>query len=239
MNIRQRHDIIVRTLRRNGTATIDELAQEVSASRRTVLRDISALRDDGFVINSESGPGGGLQLDPQSMQTSARLSVGEVFALLISVAAMRAAHSLPFSDLADAGLAKIEKSLPSDKVRDLRRFLECLHIGRISPNQDLSDLGDIDPALLPAFEEAFLGQCMIQFDYRDAKGAMTRRKVEPQAMLILQPLWYLVAWDPERDDFRHFRMDRITTPECIVGSSFRRRQVHFEGDVSRYNDHIG
>ena len=80
MNIRQRHDIIVRTLRRNGTATIDELAQEVSASRRTVLRDISALRDDGFVIHSESGPGGGLQLDPQSMQTSARLSAGEVFA---------------------------------------------------------------------------------------------------------------------------------------------------------------
>ncbi|MEP4195554.1 MAG: HTH domain-containing protein [Aliishimia sp.] len=107
MRIRNRHDAIVRTLRRNGTSTVDELAKEVGTSRRTVLRDISALRDEGFVIHSESGRGGGLQLDPQSMQTTARLSVAEVFALLISVSAMCAALNLPFSDLADAGLAKI------------------------------------------------------------------------------------------------------------------------------------
>lgn len=236
MNIRQRHDTIVRTLRRNGTATVDELANEVGASRRTILRDICALRDDGFVIYSESGPGGGLQLDPQSMQTSARLSVAEVFALLISVAAMRAAQNLPFSDLADAGLAKIEKSLPSDKVRDLRRFLDCLHIGQLSPHQDLSDLGRIDPALLPAFETAFLSQFHMQFDYRDAKGIKTNRMVEPQAMLILQPLWYLVAWDPARNDFRHFRMDRISKPECIQDAPFRRRHVPFEDDICPYKD---
>jgi predicted DNA-binding transcriptional regulator YafY len=236
MNIRQRHDTIVRMLRRNGTATVDELASEVGASRRTVLRDICALRDDGFVIYSESGPGGGLQLDPQSMQTSVRLSVAEVFALLISVAAMRAAQNLPFSDLADAGLAKIERSLPSDKVRDLRRFLECLHIGQLSPQQDLSDLKPIDPALLPAFETAFLDQICLQFAYRDAKGAKTMRKVEPQAMLILQPLWYLVAWDPMREGFRHFRMDRISDPVCMSDTRFRRRHVPFEKDVSPYRD---
>ncbi|MFK7874424.1 MAG: helix-turn-helix transcriptional regulator [Paracoccaceae bacterium] len=236
MNMRHRHDTIVRTLRRNGTASVHDLAQEVGASRRTVLRDISALRDAGFVIYSESGPGGGLQLDPQSVQTSARLSVAEVFALLISVAAMRAAQNLPFSDLADAGLAKIEKSLPSEKVRDLRRFLTCLHIGQLSPKQDLSDLGQIDPDLLPAFEAAFLGQQLIEFDYRDAKGAKTRRQVEPQAMLILQPLWYLVAWDPARDDFRHFRMDRISGPACLAGTSFRRRHVPFEDDVCPYTE---
>lgn len=236
MNIRLRHDAIVRTLRRSGTSTIDELADEVGASRRTVLRDICSLRDQGFVIHSESGRGGGVQLDAQSMQTTARLSVAEVFALLISVAAMRAAQSLPFSDLADAGLAKIEKSLPSDKVRDLRRFLDCLHIGQLSPQQDLSDLGRIDPALLPAFEGAFLQQFHLRFRYRDAKGRITSREVEPQAMLILSPLWYLVAWDPARQDFRHFRMDRISNPECVEETTFRRRHVPFEDDVCPYKN---
>lgn len=236
MNIRLRQDAIVRTLRRNGTSTIDELAQSGGASRRTILRDISALRDQGFVIHSESGRGGGLQLDPQSIQTNARLSVAEVFALLISVAAMRAAQNLPFSDLADAGLAKIEQALPADKVRDLRRFLDCLHIGQLSPLQDLSDLRPIDPALLPAFETAFLHQHHLRFQYCDAKGAHTSRQVEPQAMLILSPLWYLVAWDPARDDFRHFRMDRISAPETIEGTSFRRRHVPFQDDVCPYRD---
>lgn len=64
MNIRQRHDAIVRSLRRNGTSTVAELAEEVGTSRRTLLRDIAALRDEGFVIHSESGRGGGVQLDP-------------------------------------------------------------------------------------------------------------------------------------------------------------------------------
>ena len=236
MNIRLRHDAIVRTLRRNGTSTIDELAEEVGTSRRTVLRDICALRDQGFVIHSESGRGGGLHLDPQSVQTSARLSVAEVFALLISVAAMRAAQSLPFSELADAGLAKIEKALPSDKVRDLRRFLDCLHIGQLSPHQDISDIGHIDSALLPAFETAFLQRLRLRFHYCDAKGVETNREVEPQAMLILSPLWYLVSWDPAREDFRHFRMDRISKPKFIKGAPFRRRHVPFEDDVCPFND---
>lgn len=234
MNIRRRQDALVHSLRRAGTTTVDALANEVGASRRTVLRDISALRDEGYRIYSDVGRGGGVQLDPQSMQTSAKLAVPEVFALLISVAAMRAAGNLPFSELADAGLAKIEKALPADKVKDLRAFLECLHIGQLSPLQDLSDMGQLSPELLPAFETAFLARQFIRFDYRDAKGRVTQREVEPQAMLILPPLWYLVGWDPMREDFRHFRMDRISAPETVQDTRFRRRHVPFEGDVSRY-----
>lgn len=231
MNVRFRHDAIVRSLRRNGTSTIADLAAEVGASRRTVLRDISALRDEGFVIHSEPGRGGGLQLDPQSVQTTAKLSVAEIFALLISVASMRAAGSLPFAGLADAGLAKIEKALPRDKVRDLRRLLDCLYVGQLSPLVDISDLGRMDPALLPAFETAFIQRQYLGFQYRDAKGALTSRAVEPHAMLILPPLWYLVAWDPARDDFRHFRMDRISSPEVDEGATFQRRRVPFEKHV--------
>lgn len=239
MTVRHRQDAIVRSLRRNGSSTVDTLAREVGASRRTVLRDLSALRDEGFVIHSEPGRGGGLQLDPQSMQTTTRLSVSEVFALLISVAAMRAAGSLPFSALADAGLAKIEKSLPRDKVRDLRRFLDCLHVGQLSPLQDISDIGPLDADLLEAFEPAFLQRLFLRFRYRDAKGRVTEREVEPQAMLILPPLWYLVAWDPARDGFRHFRMDRISRPQVIEGQTFRPRHVPFEDDVCPFRDSPG
>jgi predicted DNA-binding transcriptional regulator YafY len=236
MTIRDRHDAIIRSLRRKGVSTVDELAKEVGTSRRTILRDICALRDQGFTIYSEPGRGGGLQLDPQSVQTTTRLSVTEVFALLISVETMRIAGQLPFSNLADAGFSKIEKALPADKVRELRQFLCCLHIGKLSPKQDASNLGPIDPALLPAFEAAFLQKQMLGFQYCDANGHHTNREVEPQAMLVLPPLWYLVAWDPARDNFRHFRMDRISAPAPIRNTSFRQRYVPFEDHICPFKD---
>jgi predicted DNA-binding transcriptional regulator YafY len=236
MNTRTRHDAIIRTLRRTATATVDELALEVGVSRRTLLRDISALRDQGFVIHSECGPGGGLQLEPQSVQTASKLSVVEVFALLISVATMRSARTFPFSDLADSALAKIELALPSERVRELRSLLECLHVGRLSPLQDISDAGAVEPTVLPAFELAFLQQRHLRFTYQDAKGARTDREIEPQAMLILPPLWYLVAWDPIRSDFRHFRMDRISNPKVINDSTFRRKRVPFDDDVCPFQE---
>lgn len=231
MSSRTRQEAIIRALRRSGPTTIDALAREVEASRRTVLRDLAALREEGFEIAAEPGRGGGIALDPHSVQTTARLSVAEVFALIISVSSMRAAGGLPFSELADAGLAKIEAALPGDKLRDLRRFLASLYVGPLAREVDLSGMGTMDPGLLQAFETGFLSRRMLRFDYRDAGGRASRREVEPQAMLILPPLWYLVAWDPARGDFRHFRMDRITAPTCLEGPPFARRQVRFEPGV--------
>ena len=234
MTARLRHDAILRLLRRSGSSTIGDLAGKVGVSRRTLIRDIGALREQGYLIHTDCGRGGGVQLDPAAMQGTARVSVVEVFALLVSVASMRAARALPFAAHADAGLAKIERTLPADKVRDLRRLLACLHVGALSPLQDLSDMGQMDPDLLPSFETAFLQQLCLRFHYRDGKGAETQREVEPQAMLILPPLWYLVAWDPLRGDFRHFRMDRISGPDLMEGKPFRRRHVPFAADVCPY-----
>jgi len=231
MKSRIRQDAIIRTLRRSGQTTIGSLVREVGASRSSILRDLSALRDEGNVIVAEQGRGGGLYLDPGSVQATARLSVAEVFALIIGVSSMRAAGVLPFSSIADAGLAKIEKALPPDKLRDLRRLLDCLYVGPLGREVDTSNMGEMEPALLPAFEQSFLDRLCLRFQYRDAKGAKTARQVEPQAMLILPPLWYLVAWDPTREGFRHFRMDRISQPEVVEGATFRSRHVAFDDGV--------
>jgi predicted DNA-binding transcriptional regulator YafY len=231
MKSHTRQEAIVRALRRSRATTVAALVSEVGASRSTVLRDLSALRDEGYVIHAEQGRGGGLSLDPGSVQARARLSVAEVFALMIGVSSMRAAGALPFSSLADAGLAKIEKALPADKLRDLRRLLDRLYVGLLAPQVDISNMGTMEPALLPAFERSFLERLCLRFQYSDAQGARTERLVEPQAMLILPPLWYLVAWDAMRQDFRHFRMDRIIGPQVVEGATFRSRHVHFADGV--------
>lgn len=234
MDIRQRHEAVLRSLRRQGLISLGSLAAEVGVSRRTLLRDIGALREQGYLIHSEAGRGGGVLLDPQSVQVPTRLSAAEVMALLVSIAVLRASGSLPFAGLADSGLAKIERALPPERLQDLRSFLDRLHIGRLAPEQDLSDLGRVEEELVDLCEAAFLRRQCLAFRYRDAKGRETSRHVEPQAMLLLPPLWYLVAWDPAREDFRHFRMDRISAARLIEGQSFRLRRVPFEADVCPY-----
>jgi predicted DNA-binding transcriptional regulator YafY len=97
--------------------------------------------------------------------------------------------------------------------------------------RQVPDMGSAKTFRVPAFETAFLQRLHLRFHYSDAKGAVTNRLVEPQAMLILPPLWYLVAWDPARADFRHFRMDRISRPEYVQDTTFRRRHVPFEDHV--------
>jgi predicted DNA-binding transcriptional regulator YafY len=237
MKIRQRQDELVRLMRRHGHISVDELAANVGVSRRTVLRDIGALRDQGFVIDAESGKGGGIRLDTTSIQMTARLNVEEVFALLLSVTAMRATRFLPFSELADRGLAKIEKSLPRERVRELRGILERLYIGPPASAKLAQSASDIDPALLPAFERSFVNRRRLRFDYINAQSRVSNRDVEPQAMLVLPPIWYIVAYDDARGDFRHFRMDRIRTPE-VAEAGFRRRQVVFEKGVCPFSEMV-
>jgi len=97
-------------------------------------------------------------------------------------------------------------------------------------------MGEMAPDLLSALKTAFIQRQFIRFNYQDARGQKTQREVEPQVMLILPPLWYLVGWDPARGDFRHFRMDRIDALEALPGNHFRRRHIPFEEDVCPYSE---
>ncbi|MDZ5441373.1 WYL domain-containing protein [Micromonospora sp. 4G57] len=51
-----------------------------------------------------------------------------------------------------------------------------------------------------------------------------RRDVEPYRLVNWGRRWYLVAFDPERDDWRTFRVDRIT-PRTPNGPRFARREL--------------
>jgi predicted DNA-binding transcriptional regulator YafY len=225
MDPRLRRDQVVRQLRRQGLTSVDELAHCVGASRRTILRDIAALRAQGFTIDSESGKGGGVVLDPTSVQLATRLSASEVFALLISVAVTRATQSAPFSGLADSGMRKLESALPPLRVREFREILGRLAVGPPAAREARNAHAAFDPSLLPAFEASFLRRRRLRFDYMDKAQRRSAREVEPQGILVLPPIWYLVAHDCAKSAFRHFRMDRIKAPEIIEGGSFRLRAI--------------
>ncbi len=228
MNTRHRQDELIRLLRRRGSSTVAYLTNSLQVSRRTVLRDIAELRQQGFDISSSSGPGGGLFLDPKSVLVSPKLTSSEVFALLISIAVLKKTHNIPFVDLADAGLTKIEQSLPRARVVELREILSNVYIGQSRENIPLPVVGKIEKSVLPAFESGFLNSRQIRFRYTDRNGKKTFRHAEPHAMLVLSPAWYMIGYDPDKQDFRHFRMDRMTKV-IEQNRPFNRRKFTVEG----------
>ncbi|MGB0866605.1 MAG: helix-turn-helix transcriptional regulator [Granulosicoccaceae bacterium] len=227
MKTQTRQDDLVRLLRRRGSTTVAYLSASMEVSRRTVLRDIAVLREQGFDIRTSSGPGGGIYLDPSSILVTAKLTSSEAFALLISIAVLKETHALPFAHLADAGLHKIEQSLPRDRILELRKILASVYIGRPSVDMPPLDEKGLDDSVLPAFETGFLNTQRIQFSYTDRLGRKTLRAADPHAMLVLSPYWYLVGFDPHKEAFRHFRMDRISDAS-VLEDSFRRRSFTLE-----------
>jgi predicted DNA-binding transcriptional regulator YafY len=56
--------------------------------------------------------------------------------------------------------------------------------------------------------------------------------VQPHHLVVRAGRWYLVGWDPERDDWRTFRADRMT-PRVPNGPRFPPREVP-GGDVAAF-----
>jgi predicted DNA-binding transcriptional regulator YafY len=58
-----------------------------------------------------------------------------------------------------------------------------------------------------------------RFCYRDEKGAETRRKVRPLTLWFYPPTWLAGSWCELRQDFRFFRLDRMSDVE-LLGEPF-------------------
>jgi predicted DNA-binding transcriptional regulator YafY len=84
---------------------------------------------------------------------------------------------------------------------------------------DMIDAGDIRVALRKHRK--------IKIDYSDAQASRSQRTLWPIALAYLKGVRLLVAWCELRDDFRHFRVDRISKLELLEDSVPERHDVLF------------
>ncbi len=64
----------------------------------------------------------------------------------------------------------------------------------------------------------------LRFGYTKPGGGEQARHTEPQRLVSWGALWYLLAWDLDRDDWRVFRVDRMV-PHAPTGARFRPRVI--------------
>ena len=190
------------------------LAEATGVSLRTLYRDIETLKAEGAHIDGEAGVG--YVLRPGFMLPPLMFSEEEIEALVLG---SRWVHQRADRELANAAanvLAKIGAVLP----KDLREALDDSGL-LIAPGEPIA-AGD---AQLPKIRHAIRTERKIGISYRDKDGVASKRTIWPFAVGFFEKVRVVVAWCELREDYRHFRTDRIVTLTPTERRYPRRRQV--------------
>ncbi|MGC4812714.1 helix-turn-helix transcriptional regulator [Micromonospora sp. DT228] len=181
-----------------------ELATRLGVSLRTIRRDVERLRDLGYPVRATMGAIGGYRLVAGKAMPPLLLDDDEAVAIAIG---LRTAAGHAVSGIEDASvraLAKLEQVLPAR----LRHRVSVLG----AATEPLLTWGrpTVDPAHLSALAAAVNDREQLRFTYRRRDGVDTERLVEPYKLVSAGRRWYLVGYDNDRDDWRIYRVDRIT-----------------------------
>lgn len=196
--------------------TAQELAQRLGVTTRTIRRDIARLRSLGYPVEALAGPGGGYRLGAGGKLPPLLLDDDEALAVALG---LRVATSTAVGGMGDASLsalAKLEHVLPPKLRTRLEDVSEATVSTAVRPTTE------VDPRSLVAAAVAIRGRQRMRFHYTDGEGRESERHTEPTRVVHTGRRWYLVAFDLDRDDWRTFRLDRVSEPRATGMRSARR-----------------
>ena len=202
------------------------LADRLGVSVRTLRRDVDRLRELGYPVQAARGVDGGYSLAAGAALPPLVLDDDEAVAIAVS---LRHAGSavVGIEESSVRALAKLDQVLPAR----LRRPVSALGAYMV-PIPAHGDVTAVDATTLMLLTAACRDQEQLRFDYRDHHGKETRRVADPYRLVSWGRRWYLVAWDPGAEDWRTFRVDRMT-PKPPAGPRYTARPLPAE-DIAAY-----
>jgi predicted DNA-binding transcriptional regulator YafY len=182
-------DIIQRLRTARGPLTAAAIAEQLEVTVRTVYRDIAALQARRVPIEGAAGIGyvlrRGFDLPPLMFTTE------EVDAIVTGARLVRRLRDPRLQEAADSVLAKVAT------VLDAPVFVSS----GSTPVAEGVDLAEVRSAIHAARK--------LRIGYLDGQGLRTQRTIWPIAMAYYVDVTLIAAWCELRNDFRHFRVDRI------------------------------
>ena len=179
--------------------TAARLAERLEVTKRTIYRDIAALQSMRIPIEGEAGIGymmrRGFDLPPLMFDAD------EVEAIVVGLALLQRTGDRGLNLAAESVAAKIADVLPAEAGRTLRaRALTVSTWGTAASGLDMK-----------AVRRAIREERKLKLGYVDGATRSTLRTIKPIAVVYYVEVTVLAAWCELRDDFRHFRVDRIAS----------------------------
>ncbi len=189
---------ITQELRSDRWLTAQKLAELLEVSERTIYRDIQDLSLSGIPIIAEAGMGyrlmEGFRLPPLMFDEE------ELEALLLGVRMVGVWTDPLLANAAERAVARIEAVLPERLLPELSR--NTILVPPFGPEAEVSDA-------LHLLRQAVRNYSKVKFNYQRADGEKSVRTVWPLGLAYWGRTWTMVAWCELRDEFRHFRLDRM------------------------------
>lgn len=183
-----------------------DLAARLDVTPRTLRRDVQRLRGLDYPVHSVPGVAGGYRLGSGAALPPLQLDDDEAIAVVISLRSATSHTVIGLAEASVSALAKLDQVLPA-RLRERTAALAQATVPLTGPAPA------IDPAMLTALAAACRRHQRVRISYRDFGGTESVRLIEPYRLVAGGYRWYLVAFDAGRDDWRTFRVDRISELE--------------------------
>lgn len=180
--------------------------------RAVLFHDIESISErfeapGGFVEGLQIfiEPNDKLSIIPNHFLRPMRLTRGELCALELGLAMLRAERPVEEHraiDSARARLGKVIAALPEEESED------CLRVASLAPAGDLEHLRRV--------RESFRARRKVRVHYaKAADDVPSSRVICPYAIVFAEQMWYVVAHCESSDGIRIFRLDRIAEVEQL------------------------
>jgi len=233
---------ILMLLQARKRMTTPALAQLLSVSERTILRDIDQLSAAGVPVWGERGRNGGFQLRAGWSTQLTGLTEAEVSALFLA-GLPDAATELGLGGAAISARLKIIAGLPAPWREQAGRVAERLHIDPI----DWYRVAETPLLLREVVDAVWTGRC-IRVRYQ-SWDQLSDRLLDPLGVVLKAGTWYLVAQNSDNARIATYRManiqavwvgeQRFERPERFSLSQYWADSiVRFEADLQRIQAHV-
>lgn len=200
-----------------------ELADMFEVSPRTIYRDIDAINMSGIPIRATSGVGGGFEIMPEYKIDRNVFSTADLSAILMGLSNL--SNMIRGDELVNA-LAKVRSFIPADKAKDIALKTNQISID-LSPWMGNEDVQTYFEMIKTALQENKL----LSFEYISHSGNKTMRTIEPYQLVLKSSHWYVQGYCHKRNDFRLFRLSRISNlqmkKEIFTPREYQKPQLDF------------
>jgi predicted DNA-binding transcriptional regulator YafY len=202
MQIHRLFEIVYILLNKNSI-TAQELADHFEVSVRTIYRDIEVLTLAQIPIYTTQGKGGGIALLDSYVLNKSMLTDHEQSEILFALQSLAVTQNPEITTI----LAKLSGLFNKNKDN----WIEV----------DFSSWGNNNQSeQFTILKNAIIDQKMVIFDYFNALGEDSHRKVEPIKLIFKSSAWYLQGFCLSRREQRTFKISRMsdikTTEEPFV-----------------------